>query len=339
MTPNNADETVYTVTRTGDCVSMDQLESSTPGLVAQLKGRPMIKRYPAATVFVDHFSGLSYVHLQKSTSADEMIEARDCFERYAASKGVRILHYHADNGRFTENKFRQAVADRRQTLSVCGANAYFQNAIAERRIGELHDHARTMLIHARKRWPSAIDTHLWSYALHMANDALHSTPNIKRKQIPIEIFSGSKVSFNPMDCYHFGTPVYVLDNDMQAEKIDKWAERARVGINLGRSSQHARTVALVLSMTTGLTSPQFHVKFDPTFQTLRKSFGGRSPPSGWQAKCGSTLEKGKSKVPSEGAATAASDQEYTQLPYIYIILKPINTCFYRYTLVFTDISM
>jgi hypothetical protein len=61
-------------------------------------------------------------------------------------------------------------------------------------------------------------------------------------------------------------------------------------------------------MTTGLTSPQFHVKFDPTFQTLRKSFGGQSPPSGWQAKCGFTLEKGKSKVPvipSEGAATAA----------------------------------
>jgi hypothetical protein len=28
---------------------------------------------------------------------------------------------------------------------------------------------------------------------------------------------------------------------------------------------------LVLSMTTGLTSPQFRVKFDPTFQTLRKT--------------------------------------------------------------------
>jgi hypothetical protein len=43
---------------------------------------------------------------------------------------------------------------------------------------------------------------------------------------------------------------------MQAgKKIDKWAERASVGIYLGRSSQHARTVALVLSKTTGLTSP------------------------------------------------------------------------------------
>jgi hypothetical protein len=83
-TPNNVDETVRTVTRSGDCVSVDQLESSTPGLVAQLKGRPTIKRYKAATIFLDHFSGLSYVHLQKSTSVDETIEAKDCFERYAS---------------------------------------------------------------------------------------------------------------------------------------------------------------------------------------------------------------------------------------------------------------
>jgi hypothetical protein len=149
---------------------VDQLESSTPGLVAQLKGRPTIKRYKAATVFVDHFSGLSYVHLQKSTSADETVEAKDCFERYAASqgvrilhyfadngrftcrsqplpmrrsrpriassdmrRGVRILHYYADNGRFTDNQFRQAVADRRQTLPLCGVNTHFQNAIAGRK--------------------------------------------------------------------------------------------------------------------------------------------------------------------------------------------------------------
>jgi hypothetical protein len=61
-------------------------------------------------------------------------------------------------------------------------------------------------------------------------------------------------------------------------------------------------------MMTGLTSPQFHVKFDPTFQTLRKSFGGQSPPSNWQAKCGFILEKGKPKAPvihTEGAARAA----------------------------------
>jgi hypothetical protein len=52
--------------------------------------------------------------------------------------------------------------------------------------------------------------------------------------------------------------MYVPHNAMAAgKKLDKWSERTRVGVYLGKSSQHARTVALVLSLTTGLTSPQF----------------------------------------------------------------------------------
>ena len=53
-----------TITHPGQCVSVDQLESSTPGLIAQMRGIPTKARYKVATVFVDHFSGLSYVHLQ-----------------------------------------------------------------------------------------------------------------------------------------------------------------------------------------------------------------------------------------------------------------------------------
>jgi len=37
------------------------------------------------------------------------------------------------------------------------------------------------------------------------------------------------------------------------------------GNYLGRSPQHARLVALVLNLTTGHISPQFHIKFDPSF--------------------------------------------------------------------------
>ena len=61
-----------------------------------------------------------------------------------------IQHYHADNGRFADNKFREAVAQKGQSLTFCGVNAHFQNGVAERRIRELQDHARTMLIHANR---------------------------------------------------------------------------------------------------------------------------------------------------------------------------------------------
>ena len=82
-TPNNADETSRTVMAPGDCVSIDQLESPTPGLIAQLKGIPTKQRYKVATVFVDHFSRLSYVHLQKTTNAEETLEAKKAFEQFA----------------------------------------------------------------------------------------------------------------------------------------------------------------------------------------------------------------------------------------------------------------
>jgi hypothetical protein len=89
-----------------------------------------------------------------------------------------------------------------------------------------------MLIQANQRWPQAIDTHLWPYALCMANETLNSTPDIMRNIIPIETFSGVKdIAINPKHFYHFGCPVYVLNNALQAgQKIDKWIEQSRVGI-------------------------------------------------------------------------------------------------------------
>ena len=57
----------------GKCVSVDQMQSPAPGLIAQLKGVPTTQRYTAATIFVDHFSRLSYVHLQRSLTSDDTV--------------------------------------------------------------------------------------------------------------------------------------------------------------------------------------------------------------------------------------------------------------------------
>jgi hypothetical protein len=300
---------IHKVNGPGQCISVDQLVSTTPGYIAQLRGRPTLKRYHAATVFVDNFSRLSYVHVQKGTSAEETIQAKHAFERYARSHGVVTKHYHADNGIFADNKFREAVKEDRQTLSFCGVNAHFQNGIAERRIRELQDHARTMLIHATKRWPDAIDSHLWPYALRMANELHNHLPSLRGSVPPIEIFAQSKVAFNPAHYYAFGAPIYTLDRQMQAgQNIDKWSDRSRVGVYLGLSPQHARTVPLVLDIGTGLTSPQFHIRVDSTFQTMRASFGNRPPKSQWQSKCGFRLGIGLSSGESKTPATQPSER-------------------------------
>jgi hypothetical protein len=61
----------------------------------------------------------------------------------------------------------------------------------------------------------------------------------------------------------------------------KWKEQVRLGINLGFSPQHAKSVHLVLSLTTGCVSPQFHCTFDTTFETLKDY---NAPESLWQEK-------------------------------------------------------
>ena len=142
-----------------------------------------------------------------------------------------------------------------------------------------------MLIHASKRWPQAITANLWPYALRAANDAINEVPNLqhKSKLSPANLFSKALVNPNPKHYRPFGCPVYVLDSELQEGKpYHKWKERSRVGIYLGRSPQHNRNVALVLNRITGLVSPQFHITFDPSFQTIKQD----KHDSGWQIKAG-----------------------------------------------------
>ncbi len=283
----------------GDVVSVDQMTSPTAGLIAQMAGFLTKKRYKYATVFVDHASGFGYVYIQKTASAEETLEAKAAFEKMAATHGVKIKHYHADNGVFAAKAWRDACAGQGQGLTFAGVNAHFQNARAERRIRELQELARSSLIHANRRWPNAIDAHLWPYAIRLASDAYNEAMGRDGSPSPLEKFSKSPVEPNSRFWQPFGCPCYVLDAALQSDKAikHKWEERSRVGIYLGRSPQHARSVALVLNLETGHVSPQFHVVFDPSFQTIKCSFGGQPPVSHWQAKCGFTNEVAEQPSP------------------------------------------
>jgi hypothetical protein len=72
------------------------------GFIAQLKGTLTKKRYTAATIFVDHNSRLKYVHLMTRLTSEETIEAKQAFEHFAKQHGIRILHYHCNNGQFAD---------------------------------------------------------------------------------------------------------------------------------------------------------------------------------------------------------------------------------------------
>jgi hypothetical protein len=88
---------------------------------------------------------------------------------------------------------------------------HFQNGIAEKRIRDVQDLARTMMIHARHHWPNAITANLWPYALKIANDVHMSMLILKEKgaATPLERFSGVNVRPNISSFHPFGCPVYV----------------------------------------------------------------------------------------------------------------------------------
>ena len=97
----------------------------------------------------------------------------------------------------------------------------------------------------------------------------NSTPRKGSDISPIELFSGLTVHPKLKHYHSFGCPTYVLDKELQAQKsLPKWCSRARLNIYLGPSSNHSRSVSLVLNPRTGHMSPQFNVKHDEFFETV-----------------------------------------------------------------------
>ena len=79
----------------GDCVYIDTMESRTPGFVAQLKGKLTTRRHKHATVFKDHYSDLTYVHLHEINDGESIVIAKQSFEVCTRKHNITIKHYHA----------------------------------------------------------------------------------------------------------------------------------------------------------------------------------------------------------------------------------------------------
>ena len=156
---------IHPVQNPGDCISVDTMESRTPGFIAQLKGRLTKRRYKHATGFKDHYSDLVYIHLHAENDGESITQAKTAFEAYASKHNVKVKHYHADNGRFADNKFISSVKERGQTISFCATYAHHQNGKAEKAIRDPSEKARAVLFQSVNRWPSESSVHLWPHAL------------------------------------------------------------------------------------------------------------------------------------------------------------------------------
>ncbi len=91
----------------------------------------------------------------------------------------------------------------------------------------------------------------------------------------------------------FGCPAYVLRNELQGNQpLPKWESRSRLGVYIGASPKHARSVGLILNLQTGLVSPQYNVRYDDFFETLDQQAKVKSE---WQEKCHFTKQPASKK--------------------------------------------
>ena len=146
---------------------------------------------------------------------------------------------------------------------------HFQNGHAEKAIRDLHTMARKMILHAKGRWPEEINLSLWSYALIMAINVQNNVPNAADASSRLEEFARIAVSPKSSHYHTFGCSAYMLTTEAEQGRAKIWEGCSVLGIYLGPSTNHAGSISLVLNLTTGNASPQFHVGHEDFFETTR----------------------------------------------------------------------
>ena len=93
-------------------MSVDQLKSSAPGLIGQIKGWLTMRgnTLQQCLLIIIQISLLSMSH--QATLPWKQLKPRKAFERFASSHNVIVKHYHADNGRFADTLFKEHVQEK-----------------------------------------------------------------------------------------------------------------------------------------------------------------------------------------------------------------------------------
>jgi hypothetical protein len=179
----------------------------------------------------------------------------------------------------------------------------------------LQRRATTLLLHAQRRWPDAINSYLWTNAIRAANDSRNYSPTNEQDTSPTSRFCSISRLPSIQNQHHFGCPTYVLRKELQVrKKVGKWSDRTRVGISLGYSSKHALNVSLILNLQTGLVSPQYHCIYDDLFETTTGNQSRSIPSSQWQYRAGFTMNKprgeDKDTQDDEQESTSEAEEDY-----------------------------
>jgi hypothetical protein len=78
-------------------------------MVDTYSGQPTSTGYHAASLYKDHASCFMYIKCHYSTSGMKAVQGKQIFEQLAASFGIKIKSYRANNGIMAKKEFMQNV--------------------------------------------------------------------------------------------------------------------------------------------------------------------------------------------------------------------------------------
>ena len=154
--------------------------------------------------------------MMTNLSSNKTLKAKLAFEQFTTNNHIAIEHYHADNGRFTDNAFIAHCNQWQQQLTYCGVNAHFQNGITERAICNVMKAGRKQLLHVMARWPNAVNLALCSYVLCYVVNLYNAVLVLSNGTSRLEKFSGKSMGVRMRDHHTFACPMFTLQNAISA---------------------------------------------------------------------------------------------------------------------------
>ena len=129
-----------------------------------------------------------------------------------AKAGRYVKHYHADNGRFADNGFIDAITTKDQKIIFCGVGSHHQNGIIENKNKMLTLGDRTLLLHGMQMWPTMIDSMFWTFAMIDVAERHYKIQIDVMGRTPESILHNVQIEDIPVNSYHtLFCPTYVLD--------------------------------------------------------------------------------------------------------------------------------
>ena len=144
------------------------------------------------------------------------MEGKYTYERFAYHHGIKIKHYMGDNMRYNETDFTDNCKQTNQEFNFCGVGAHHQNGLAEAKNKTLAYGARTLILHAKRRWPKVISAALLPFSILSTAKSHNELSLDEDGKSPLEKVTGIKDEITCSDWYAWECPCFILAEENQS---------------------------------------------------------------------------------------------------------------------------